>query len=106
MYVEDLAQANVLALLERATDKTYNVDGPEETTNLQIAQLVNELLGPVEIRFEPARSGDYAFHKVSNQHIEQDLGWRAETSFEDGLKKYVKWYQSRFGAPKTIRSSA
>ena len=100
VYVEDLAQANVLALSEKATNKTYNVDGPEEITVLEIAQSINDLLGPVQIQFEPARSGDYALHVASTERIEQDLGWRPKTAFKDGLAKYVKWYQSRFVKPR------
>src|SRR5207245_4630347 len=41
IYVSDLADASAMALSPKAVNKTYNVDGPEETSILEIANKVN-----------------------------------------------------------------
>jgi len=89
IYVEDLAEANVKALSDKAANKTYNVEGPEDTTILEIAQKVNEMLGPIEIRFVEARPGDYHPKVVPNDSIERDLGWHPSTSFDVGLRRPI-----------------
>ena len=93
LYVEDLAQANVLALSPVAKNKTYNVEGPELVSILQIAEMVNAILGPVEIKFSSARIGDYKTRTASNDRIEADLHWQPRTPFASGLHKYIDWYR-------------
>ena len=92
IYVEDLAEANILALSEKAINKTYNVDGQEEVRILDIANKVRALVGPTEIRYTEQRPGDYKPKFARNDRIKADLGWMPSTSLDEGLKKYVKWY--------------
>ena len=94
VYVEDLADANVLALSQKAINRTYNVDGQEEVTIIDLARKVNQLVGPVEIKFVEARPGDYAQKAVSNQLIKLDLGWNPVTPLNVGLRTYIEWYRS------------
>ncbi len=93
IYVEDLAAANVLAVSEKALNKTYNVDGVEEVSILDIANKVNALLGPIEVKFTEPRPGDFRPKVAKSARITADLGWTASTSFDEGLKKYIEWYR-------------
>ncbi len=101
IYVEDLAEANVHSLMDMAENKIYNVDGPEEVSIIGIADKVNALLGPTEIKFVDARPGDYRSKIVPNDRIKADLGWEPHTSFDEGLKKYVDWYTQTTHRRKT-----
>lgn len=93
VYVEDLAEGNVLALTSPAKNKIYNIDGKEKVTIKQIAETIKKILGDVKIEYAPARPGDFPGKEVSSELAKKELGWEAKTSFEDGLRKYIKWYR-------------
>lgn len=95
VYVEDLAEGNVLALKNIAKHKIYNLDGEEKITIKQIAETIKKILGNVKIEYVPSRSGDFSGKEVSSERAKKDLAWKPETSFEEGLRRYVKWYKER-----------
>jgi UDP-glucose 4-epimerase len=95
IYVEDLAEAHVLALKSIAKNKIYNIDGKERISIRKIAETIQTILGNVKIEFTPARPGDFAGKEVSNELAKKELGWEPKTSFEEGLKRYIKWYEER-----------
>lgn len=95
IYVEDLAEGNVLALKSIANDKTYNLDGKEKITIKQIAETIQKILGDVKIEYVPARSGDFSGKEVSSELAKKELGWEPKVNFEEGLKRYINWYRER-----------
>lgn len=95
IYVEDLAEGNVLALKSIAKDKTYNLDGKEKITIKQIAETIQKILGDVKIEYVPARSGDFSGKEVSSELAKKELDWEPKVSFEEGLKRYINWYRER-----------
>lgn len=95
VYVEDLAEGNVLALRDVAKDKVYNLDGTEQITIRQVAETVQKLIGDVDIEFGVARPGDFSGKVISSARAASDLGWRATTSLEEGVRRYIEWYRSR-----------
>lgn len=95
VYVEDLAEANVLALREVGRNKVYNLDGTEKITIRQVAETVQRLVGNVTIEFGTARPGDFSGKVISSARAERELGWRATTPLEEGVRRYVDWYRSR-----------
>lgn len=101
VYVEDLAEGNVLALKNIAKNKIYNLDGNEKITIKQIAETIKKILGNVKIEYTPARPGDFSGKEVSSELAKKELGWEAKTSFEEGLRRYIKWYKERDEKRKT-----
>ena len=95
VYVEDLAEGNVLALKQIAINKTYNLDGKEKITIKQIAENVQKILKEAKIEFTPARPGDFSGKEVSSRHAKEELGWTPKTTFEEGLRRYIDWYKKR-----------
>lgn len=95
VYVEDLAEGNVLALKSVAKDKIYNLDGTEKVTIKQIAETIQGLIGNVQIQSVPARPGDFSGKEVSSQRAKSELGWEPKVSFEEGVSRYIRWYQGR-----------
>jgi UDP-glucose 4-epimerase len=92
VYVEDLADGVVRALAPVAAGRTYNLAGSEETTILDIAEAVRAAVAPVPIDWVDGRAGDFRGAAVSSARAEAELGWRASTSFEEGLRRYVAWH--------------
>ena len=95
IYIEDLAEGNVLALQSAAKNKIYNLDGNERITIKEIAETIQKIIGNVEIKYIQGRPGDFSGKEVSSGLAKKELGWEAKTSFEEGLKKYIDWYKKR-----------
>ena len=95
VYVEDLAKGNVAALKPIAANKIYNLDGQEKITSLQIAETVHRVLGTGEIIHTEARPGDFSGKEVNSQLAADELGWTPQTSFEEGVRRYIEWFQQR-----------
>lgn len=93
VYVEDLARGTVKALRPDAKNKIYNLDGDEKVTINQIAETVQEVVGDVEITHEEARAGDFGGKEVDSTRARKELGWEPTVPFEEGLRRYIEWYQ-------------
>ena len=92
IYVEDLAEAHVLALGAAGANQIFNLEGPAPVSIRHAAELACELTDPLaEIEFTPARPGDYAGRVISVDKAERVLGWLPQTSFDDGMRRYVEW---------------
>ena len=91
VYVEDLAEGNVLALKPNARHKTYNLDGSEAVSIRQLAETIQRIVGQVSIEYLPARAGDFSGKEVSSERALRDLGWVASTPLEEGLRRYIDW---------------
>jgi UDP-glucose 4-epimerase len=93
VYVEDMAAAHLAVLEDRAADQVINLEGREPVSIRRAAEVVRELVNPLlPIEFVPARPGDYAGREVSASKAKQLLGWEAQTSFEDGMRRYLDWW--------------
>ena len=95
VYVEDLAEGNVLALKNIAKNKIYNLDGTVKISIKDIAETTKKILNDVKIEYGPSRVGDFSGKEVSSELAEKELGWIPKTSFEEGLRKYINWYRER-----------
>ena len=92
VYVEDLADGVVRATLsECAANRVYNLVGDESVTIREIATIVRDLVGDVDILHVEKRAGDFSGTEVCGARAERELGWTASTPFEDGVRRYVEW---------------
>jgi dTDP-glucose 4,6-dehydratase len=103
LHVEDHARALALVLQHGQAGETYNVGGRNERTNLQVVEavcdLIDELCGREGsrglIRFVTDRPGHDHRYAIDATKLETELGWRAQESFDTGLRKTVAWYLER-----------
>jgi UDP-glucose 4-epimerase len=102
IYVEDLAAGIVAALEPAAAGRTYNLSGDEVVTILEIAETVQEMTGGCEIVHTPPRPGDFPGKEISNVRALEELGWKAETSFREGVRKYVEWVRGTTRPPDPV----
>jgi UDP-glucose 4-epimerase len=100
VYVEDLALGNVAALKDAAKNRTYNLEGSEQTSIRQIADMVKKFFPKADIRYVEARAGDLAPKLVSNKRAAAELGWKPTVSFEDGAERYIRWAKDNMAAEK------
>src|SRR5437867_7680240 len=95
VYVEDLAEGNVLALKSAGENKIYNLDGNEKVTIKQIAETVQKLVGNTKIEYVPARPGDFSGKEISSRLAKDELGWEPSIRFEEGVRRYIDWYKKK-----------
>ncbi len=102
IYVEDLADGIVAALAPEAAGRTYNLSGDEVVTILEIAERVQENTDNCEIVHTPPRPGDFPGKEISNERALSELGWKAGTSFREGVRRYVEWVRNTTRPPDPI----
>ena len=93
LWIEDLAEGNILALKDIAKNQTYNLAGEKPIKIHEVASIIKTILGDVEIRHEESRKADFKGKTVSSEKAKSDLGWEAKTSFTEGISKYIEWYK-------------
>jgi dTDP-glucose 4,6-dehydratase len=98
LYVEDHAEAIDAVLAAELGDvagEVLNVATGVDISVSQIADVVLDQLGkPASLKVHlPERPGQVDRHIGSTEKAERLLGWRARTSFEDGLARTIAWYQ-------------
>lgn len=93
VYVEDLAEGNVLALKEIAKNKVYNLEGKERISIKQIAETIQKILGKVEIKYVEGRPGDFSGKEILNNRAKEELGWEPKVPFEEGVRRYIEWFK-------------
>jgi len=98
LYVFDDAEAIeavVAAPLEDVAGEVLNVATGVDVSVNDVAELVLSLLGkPQELKQHvDERPGQVDRHIGSTEKAERLLGWRARTTFEDGLERTVAWYR-------------
>jgi len=102
IYVEDLADGIVAALAPAAAGRTYNLSGDEVVTILEIAERVQENTDNCEIVHTPPRPGDFPGKEISNLRALEEIGWKAETSFREGVRRYVEWVRNTTRPPDPV----
>ena len=105
VYVEDLAEGVVAALAPVAIGRTYNLVGDENTTVRQIADTVRNLVGDVPIVHVGSRVADLQGAEISGRRALAELGWRPETPFGEGARRYVTWVTGTNGKPRADAAS-
>ncbi len=103
LYVEDHAEAIDLIFHRGQTGETYNIGGNNEQRNIDVVEklceITDELLGRKPaghskklIRFVSDRAGHDWRYAIDTSKIKQALGWTPRTSWDEGLRKTVRWY--------------
>jgi UDP-glucose 4-epimerase len=93
VYVEDLADAHVLALDDIARNEVFNLEGRAAVSLRDLIAALEVVLDrEIDVRYGPARPGDFRGRPVSGRKAEKLLDWKPGTSFEAGLRRYVEWF--------------
>jgi dTDP-glucose 4,6-dehydratase len=94
IYVEDHCRGIDAALHRGRPGEAYNLGTGVETSGNQVAAKVVELLDLDPSAVEPVqdRAGHDYRYAVDVAKAESELGWRAETGFDEGMERTVAWY--------------
>lgn len=105
IYIEDLIAGNIAALAPEGANKTYNLEGSEKVSVLEIAQQICTLLGG-KIEYLPPRPGDFGGVEVDGRRALLDLGWQPDVIFQDGLARTVSYFTPIFTQAKAASAHA
>jgi UDP-glucose 4-epimerase len=95
VYVEDIARANVLAL-ESRVNGTFNCGAGLGRDVNTVCQLLARIAGrDVVFEYGPAKSGEAQRVILDSERAAEGLGWRAETTLVDGLRRTIAWWKER-----------
>ena len=94
LYVEDHCSAIDLILSKGKAGEVYNVGGHNERANIEVVETILHILGKPESLIEHVtdRKGHDLRYAIDPTKIEEELGWKPKTSFEDGINKTIDWY--------------
>jgi dTDP-glucose 4,6-dehydratase len=102
LYVEDHCEAIATVLRRGRPGETYNIGGWNEKQNIEIVQTICDLVdGMVPhaaasrrdlITYVKDRPGHDRRYAMDARKIERELGWKPKATFENGLRKTVRWY--------------
>jgi UDP-glucuronate 4-epimerase len=99
-YVADAVAATIAAMREAPAGALYNVGGGAEATMRDTIATLERVSGrTLDVVERPAAAGDVRRTAADTQRIERDLGWRASTALEDGLRGQWEWASVRVAAP-------
>jgi UDP-glucose 4-epimerase len=95
IYVEDLADAHILALNSKAENEILNLEGMRRISIKEIAETIDILHDKdVTIEYMDARPGDYEGKEASNDKIKRLLNWEPKIDFQEGMRKTIDWFKS------------
>lgn len=94
LYVEDHCRAIDLIIHKGCIGEIYNIGGHNEKTNLEVVKTILQEMGKDErlITYVKDRAGHDLRYAIDPTKIHSELGWLPVTTFDEGIKKTIKWY--------------
>ncbi len=99
VYIEDSCEAFIdtaLNLTEEMYGESFNIGSGRKTTIQDVAEAAAEMFGtPGQPAYTmPNRGWDLADWYADARKAQEQLGWRARTSFAAGLERTIAWYKA------------
>ena len=94
IFVDDHCHAVSLALFHGKAGESYNISANNETDNITIVKKILNLMNKSEdlIEFVEDRPGHDFRYSMNSKKIIDELDWKINSSFENGLEKTIQWY--------------
>ncbi|POZ92393.1 dTDP-glucose 4,6-dehydratase [Petrotoga halophila] len=101
LYVEDHCKAIELVFERGRSGEVYNIGGHNEKENIEIVKIIinylqektkDEKINEGLIKHVKDRLGHDRRYAIDPRKIKEELGWKPETKFEEGIKRTIDWY--------------
>jgi dTDP-glucose 4,6-dehydratase len=109
LYVDDHARALLHTALNGKISETYNIGGHNEMQNIDVVKTVCSILDELKpsqlegiskysqlITYVGDRAGHDVRYAIDASKIESELNWKSDESFNEGVKKTIKWYLKKY----------
>jgi len=96
--VEDAARGIVAAAARYDGWEPVNLGAGFEITIRDLVELIARLMGFTgELRFDAGKPDGQPRRSLDTSRAERLFGFRASTSFEEGLRRTIAWYRANRG---------
>ncbi|MDA2922509.1 SDR family oxidoreductase [Patescibacteria group bacterium AH-259-L07] len=93
-FVENVVEANVLALQSNASGELINIACGKRTTLNDLLKYINQILGKnIKPVYEKSRPGDIRHSLADISKAKKILGYEPKITIKQGLKKTIAWYR-------------
>ena len=106
IFVEDHCRA-IWAVYEKGNaGEAFNIGARNERYNLEVVKAILDALGKPHslIKYVTDRLGHDRRYAIDPTKIETEIGWKPNTTWEEGLQKTIRWYQENQDWVERIRS--
>lgn len=98
LYVEDCARGIVLSLEKYDSPDPMNLGSGKEITIKDLTELIARLSGFTgQIVWDPSKPDGQPRRCLDVSRAKKAIGFTAETTLDDGLKKTIAWFESHSG---------
>ncbi len=98
LYVEDCAEAIILATEKYDESDPVNIGAAFETSIRELADLIAKLSGfKGKIMWDASKPDGQPRRCLGTIKAEKKFGFKARTPFKEGLKKTIEWYRRNTG---------
>jgi len=93
VYIDDVTDANIMAMESDVTDEVFNVASGTETSLLALLRVLLKVAeSTLEPEFLPARTVNPVPRRLADtKKAENLLGFKAKVSVEEGLRRLITW---------------
>jgi GDP-L-fucose synthase len=96
LYVEDAAEGILLASEHYNDSQPVNLGSGQEISIKDLVQTISRLTGfSGELVWDTSKPNGQPRRSLDTSRAEEYFGFRAQTNFEDGLRKTIKWYRDK-----------
>jgi GDP-L-fucose synthase len=93
LYVDDAAKGVVLALQKYDKPEPVNLGSGMEISIKDLAEKITAIMDfKGEIRWDTSKPNGQPRRRLDVSRAEKEFGFKAETSFDEGLKRTIDWY--------------
>jgi UDP-glucose 4-epimerase len=93
VYIEDVARANLAALVSDVSDEVFNVGTGVQTTLNELCEVLLRISNsPLKPEYREARKvNNVQARRAAVEKAARQLGFRAQVKLEDGLRSLLAW---------------
>lgn len=103
LYADDAADGIVFAMKNYSEEEIINLGSGQEVTIRELAETIGKVVGyRGRLAFDTSKP-DGTPRKVVDVSRMAKLGWRAQTSLEDGLRQTYRWYVENIAPSDTTQ---
>ncbi len=100
LYVDDAAEAIVLAMAKYNKPDIVNIGSGSEITIRRLSEIVSKEAGYTgEILWDKSRPDGQPRRYLDISRARKEFGFEAKTDFNTGLKNTIEWYKQHVNAP-------
>jgi GDP-L-fucose synthase len=93
LYVEDAAEAIVLAAEKYSKPDLVNLGSGEEISVRDLLEMIRTMVGTTAlVRWDHSKPDGQPRRSLDTSRAVEEFGWRAKTSLRDGLKETIEWF--------------